>query len=126
MHPKINAALVVKTFQNEVFPHCEKHGYKLIIVDNDSKFHCKALVLAAEAEGIQIYPGSGKRVWVTPLILQDRGDPEKTTTKYLINVSILRIAKRAQEKQSKESIPLEVTTACHQKRSLRTHLKMHK
>ena len=43
----------------------QKHGYKLIIVDNDSKFHCKALVQAAEAEGIQIYPGSGKRVWVT-------------------------------------------------------------
>ena len=53
-----------------------------------------------------------------------QGDPEKTATKYLINVSILRIAKRALEKQLKESIPLEVTTACLQKRNLRTHLKM--
>ena len=41
-----------------------KHGYKLIILDNDSKFHTKALVEAAEGEGLQIYPGSGKKYWV--------------------------------------------------------------
>ena len=64
VHPKINAQLVIETFRNEVFPHCLKHGCKLIVVDNDSKFHCKGLVEAGEEEGVQIYPGSGKRVWV--------------------------------------------------------------
>lgn len=65
LHPKINGKLVVKTFQEEVFPHCLKHGYKLIIVDNDNKFHSKALVEAGEEEGIQIHPGGGKRCWVS-------------------------------------------------------------
>ena len=63
-HQTIDAKAVVKNFQDEVFPHCLKHGYKLIILDNDSKFHTKALVEAAEEEGLQIHPGSGKRCWV--------------------------------------------------------------
>ena len=63
-HQTIDAKAVLKTFQEEVFNHCLKHGYKLIILDNDSKFHTKSLVEAAAEEGLQIYPGSGKRCWV--------------------------------------------------------------
>lgn len=63
-HSTVNANLVVEVFKEEVFPQCLKHGYKLIILDNDSKFHTKALVEAAEEEGLQIYAGCGKRCWV--------------------------------------------------------------
>ena len=51
-HQLIDAKAVVKTFQDEVFPHCLKHGYKLIILDNDSKSHTKALVEVAAEEGL--------------------------------------------------------------------------
>ena len=54
----------IKVFKDEVIPHCLKNGYKLGVVDNDSKFHKKILVQAAAEEGIQNYPESGKRCWV--------------------------------------------------------------
>ena len=63
-HQTIDAKAVVKVFQDEVISHCLKHGYKLVVLDNDSKFHTKALVLAPVEEGIQIYPGNGKRCGV--------------------------------------------------------------
>ena len=63
-HDTVNASLVVDQFKENVFPHCLTHGYKMIILDNDSKFHTKSLVDAAAEEGIQIYLGSGKRCWV--------------------------------------------------------------
>ena len=66
-HQIIDARAVLKVFQDLVIPHCLEHGYKLVIVDNDSKFHTKALVQASAEEGIQIYPGSGKRCWVLHL-----------------------------------------------------------
>ena len=53
-----------------MFPHCHIHGYKLITLDKDSKFYSKALVEAAKEEGLQIYPGSGKRCWVNFLDLR--------------------------------------------------------
>ena len=64
-HPKIDAELVVEMFKEEVFPHMLKHGYKLVILDNDPKFHTKKLTDAAQEEGLQVYPGSGKRCWVS-------------------------------------------------------------
>ena len=67
VHQIIDAKAVLKVFQVLIIPHCPKHGYKLVIVDNDSKFHTKALVQASAEEGIQIYPGSGKRCWVLHL-----------------------------------------------------------
>ena len=69
-HPKIDGKLIVKTPKEVVFPHCHIHGYKLITLDKDSKFYSKALVEAAKEEGLQIYPGSGKRRWVNFLDLR--------------------------------------------------------
>ena len=78
---------MVKVFQEKVFPHCHTHGYKLIVLDNDSKFHSKALVEAAAEEGLQIYPGSGKRCWVTSNLqiipkFEDNKNGEEVEGKY--------------------------------------------
>ena len=40
-HPKIVGKLVLQAFGDEVVPHCKQHGIKMIIVDNESKFHSK-------------------------------------------------------------------------------------
>ena len=41
----------------------QRNGLKLLILDNESKFHTKRLVTHMESHGIQIYPGSGKKPW---------------------------------------------------------------
>ena len=63
-HPSIDALMVKKTFETKVVPWCKKNGVKLVILDNDSKFHSKMLVECMKRHGIQIYPGSGSKVWV--------------------------------------------------------------
>jgi len=108
-HPKINAELVVNTFQDEVFPHCHKHGYKVVVIDNDSKFHCMALVKAGEEEGIQIYPGSGKRCWVNS---------------ELFDFGSFRTVIRGLGRMLKGSTLLEATNVCLLKLSLPTVTKM--
>ena len=63
-HPSINGLLVKQTFGKKVEPWCKKHGIKLVVLDNDPKFHTKMLVDMMKRNGIQIFPGSGKNVWV--------------------------------------------------------------
>ena len=62
-HDTVDAKLVLKVFKEEVIPWCKDNGLLLLIVDNDTKFHSKMLVTECKAHGIEIYPGSGKRVW---------------------------------------------------------------
>ena len=62
-HPKINAAMVKQVFDEKVVPWCKSNGLKLLIMDNESKFHTKMLVTHMQSHGIQIYPGSGKKPW---------------------------------------------------------------
>lgn len=68
-HPKISAKMVADVFLNEVVPWCKEEGIKLVIMDNDSKFHTKMIVTFMKDHGIQVYPGSGKKPWVTKLFL---------------------------------------------------------
>ena len=62
-HPKINGKLVKGVFEDELVSWCHEKGIKLIILDNESKFHTKLLVEFMASRGIQIYPGSGKKPW---------------------------------------------------------------
>ena len=62
-HEHVDADLVRQTWVEEAIPWMKENGVKLAIVDNDSKFHTKMLVEACKAEGIQIYPGGGKKPW---------------------------------------------------------------
>ena len=62
-HPSIDAKMVKQVFEEEVVPWCKENGLKLLILDNESKFHTKMLVTHMESHGIQIYPGSGKKPW---------------------------------------------------------------
>ena len=55
--------MVKQVFDEEVVPRCKENGLKLLILDNESKFHTKMLVTHMEKHGIQIYPGSGKKPW---------------------------------------------------------------
>ena len=108
-HPKIDGKLVVKTFKEFVFPHCHIHGYKLIILDNDSKFHSKALVEAAKEEGLQIYPGSGKRCWVNFWDLR--------TSVHVVRIQIMGSALMAPTHHV-------AMIVCRAKQNLQTRLKM--
>ena len=60
--------MVTGVFLEEVVPWCKKNGVKLLIMDNDSKFHTKKLVTELQKKGIQVYPGSGKKPWVNCFI----------------------------------------------------------
>ena len=62
-HPSIDGKMVKKVFEEEVVPWCKENGLKLLILDNESKFHTKMLVTFMKSKGIQIYPGSGKKPW---------------------------------------------------------------
>ena len=62
-HPTIDAKMVKQVFDEEVVPWCKENGLKLLILDNESKFHTKMLVTHMQSHGIQIYPGSGKKPW---------------------------------------------------------------
>ena len=62
-HPKIDAKLVKQVFDEEVVPWCKENGLKLLIMDNESRFHTRMLVTHMKSKGIQIYPGSGKKPW---------------------------------------------------------------
>ena len=42
----------------------KKNKFKLLIVDNDPKFHSKMITEFMKRNGVQIYWGSGKNVWV--------------------------------------------------------------
>ena len=59
----LDEKMVKQVFDEEVVPWCKEHGLKLLILDNESKFHTKMLVTHMESHGIQIYPGSGKKPW---------------------------------------------------------------
>ena len=63
VHQTIDAKLVVKTFEEELIPWAKEMGIKMLIADNDSKFHTKMLCKLCEKHGIQIYPGGGKTPW---------------------------------------------------------------
>ena len=52
-----------ETFDKEVVPWCKSNGLKLLVMDNQSKFHTKMLVTHMRSKGIEIYPGSGKKPW---------------------------------------------------------------
>ena len=68
-HPKINGALVKAVWEVKVGPHLQEHGIKLVVMDNDCKFHTKGLVQMMENKfGVQVYPGSGTRPWVSWLL----------------------------------------------------------
>lgn len=62
-HHIIDAKLVVKTFEEEVLPWAQAMGIKMLICDNDSKFHTKMLVELCKRNGIEMYPGGGKKPW---------------------------------------------------------------
>ena len=55
--------MVKQVFDEEVVPWCKENELKLLIMDNESKFHTKMLVTHMKSKGIQIYPGSGKKPW---------------------------------------------------------------
>ena len=55
--------MVKQIFDEETAPWCKENGLKILILDNESKFHTKMLVTHMESHGIQIYPGSGKKSW---------------------------------------------------------------
>ena len=52
-----------RSFDKEVVPWCKSKGFKLLVMDNESKFHTKILVTHMRSKGIEIYPGSGKKPW---------------------------------------------------------------
>ena len=54
-HPSIDGKMVKKVFEEEVVPWCKENGLKLLILDNESKFHTKMLVTFMKSKGIQIY-----------------------------------------------------------------------
>ena len=62
-HFTVDARAVVKVCEEELIPWCKTNGLKLLIVDNDTKFHTKQLCTVLERHGIQMYPGSGKKPW---------------------------------------------------------------
>ena len=53
---------MLKVFVEEVVPWCKENALLLLILDNDTKFHSKILVTGCKAHGIEIHPGSEKRV----------------------------------------------------------------
>jgi len=59
----IDAKMVQEVFDEEVVPWCKSNGLKLLIMDNESKFHTKMLVTNMRSKGIEIYSGSGKKPW---------------------------------------------------------------
>ena len=40
------------------------YGLEILVMDNDPKLHCKAVVVFMKEHGVQIYPGGGKNPWV--------------------------------------------------------------
>ena len=62
-HPSWSYGLIQKDIKDEVIPWCKETGILLLILDNDTKFHSKMLVTECKAHRIEIYAGSGKRVW---------------------------------------------------------------
>ena len=36
----------------------------MLVMDNDPKLHCKAVVVFMKEHGVQIYPGGGTNPWV--------------------------------------------------------------
>ena len=65
--------MVKEVFDKEVVLWCKSNGLKLLVMDNESKFHTKMLVTHMRSKGIEIYPGSGKKPWdrAKTVILQD-------------------------------------------------------
>ena len=66
-HEKINAQIMRDVFEKKILPWCQENGLELLIMDNDPKLHGKAVVTFMKENGVQIYPGSGKNPWVSPL-----------------------------------------------------------
>ena len=52
-----------KTFEEELIPWAKETGIKMLIADNDTKFHTKMVVELCKKNGIEIYPGGGKKPW---------------------------------------------------------------
>ena len=52
-------------------PWCKENGLELLIMDNDSKLHGKAVVTFMKENGVQIYPSSGKNPSVSPPVHRD-------------------------------------------------------
>ena len=58
-HPSIDGKFVKKDFEKRILPWCKKNKFKLLIVDNDPKFHSKMITEFMKRNGVQIYWGSG-------------------------------------------------------------------
>ena len=43
---------------------CKENGLEMLVMDNDPKLHCKAVVVFMKEHGVQIYPGGGTNPWV--------------------------------------------------------------
>ena len=56
---------VKKDFEERILPWCKKNKLKLLIVDNDPKFHSKMITEFMKRNGVQICWGSGKKCLIT-------------------------------------------------------------
>ena len=63
-HPSIDGKFVKKYFEKRILPWCKKNKLKLLIVDNDPKFHGKMITEFMKRNGVHIYWGSRKNVWI--------------------------------------------------------------